>query len=360
MNDAESIKKEYDSILQQLSDPELISNNEKMDELMEKKNELETIVEKQNSLAEVKKQIEENKTISNPEDDPELASLALTEIDQLQMKEKDLEEEIERLIKELNNSSMAGGRRGDAVIIEIRAGAGGEEAALFAAELHKMYSKYAFSKGWVAKDLDAHATDIGGFKEVVFEIKPVGKNKKDDVFSFLKYEGGVHRVQRNPKTEKSGRIHTSTATVAVLAKPKPTEISMKPSDLKISFFKSSGPGGQYVNKTESAVRIIHVPTGIVVSSQSERNQVKNKDNAMAILSARVLERKEQEEMSKASGNRNLQIGAAMRAEKIRTYNFPQDRVTDHRIKKSWHSIEKIMEGELDKMIGDLSKLEIQG
>ena len=235
------------------------------------------------------------------------------------------------------------------VIIEIRAGAGGEEAALFAADLFRMYLKYANSKNWKKTVLDCHYSDLGGMKHIVFELK------NRDVFSEMKYEGGVHRVQRIPVTEKAGRIHTSTASVAVLPKPKATEIKIRPGDLKIDFYKASGPGGQYVNKRMTAVRITHLPTGLVVTSQTERNLGQNKENALAILEARLLERKELEELEKLGEKRKAQIKWAKRAEKIRTYNFPQDRVTDHRIKKSFHHIEGIMAGKLDPIIQALEK-----
>ena len=235
------------------------------------------------------------------------------------------------------------------VILEIRAGAGGDEAALFASNLYKMYSKYAVLQEWQVKILDSNRTDLGGIKQITFEIKG------EDVFSKLKYEAGVHRVQRIPETEKSGRIHTSTASVAVLPKPKTAEINIRHDEIKIDYFRSSGPGGQNVNKRETAVRITHLPTGIVVSSQTERNQLLNKDNALTILSAKLLEKKQEEELSKLGGARKEQIGSAMRAEKIRTYNFPQDRITDHRIKKKWHNIEDIMDGKMDKMIKTIQK-----
>jgi len=237
----------------------------------------------------------------------------------------------------------------NSVIIEIRAGAGGEEAGLFAADLFKMYSKYAAFQNWKMKVLSSHPTELGGFKEVVFELR------NGDVFSKMKYEAGVHRVQRIPETEKAGRIHTSTATVAVLPKPKPTEVNISPNELKIDFYRASGPGGQYVNRRETAVRITHLPTGLVVTSQTERNQLQNKENALAILGAKLLEKKEQEQMTKMGGERKAQIGWAMRAEKIRTYNFPQNRLTDHRIKKKWHNLENIMQGKLDKIIETLQK-----
>lgn len=238
------------------------------------------------------------------------------------------------------------------VIIEIRAGAGGKEAALFARDLFRMYSKYARSRNFKQRILDSHPTEIGGFKEIIFELK------NGDVFSKIKYEAGVHRVQRIPVTEKSGRIHTSTASIAVLPKPKKTEIRIKPEDLKIEVYRASGPGGQYVNRRETAVRITHRPTKTVATSQAERSQFQNKENAMAILEAKLLKRKEMEEMKRMGEKRKAQIGWAMRAEKIRTYNFPQNRVTDHRIKKSWHNIEGIMSGKLDKIIETLQKANI--
>ena len=239
----------------------------------------------------------------------------------------------------------------DSIIIEIRAGAGGDEAGLFVKDLLRMYSRYGQSQGWAQKILDSHLSEIGGYKEIIFELS--GEN----VFSKMKSEGGVQRVQRIPKTEKQGRVHTSTVTVAVLPKPKKTEININPSDLKITTYKASGPGGQYVNKTESAIRIVHIPTGLVVTSQSERNQLQNKENGMAILAARLLEKKEKEQESQITGARREQIGWAKRAEKMRTYNFPQDRITDHRIGKSWHDIESIMDGKMEGIVRAFRKSE---
>jgi len=237
----------------------------------------------------------------------------------------------------------------ESVIMEIRAGVGGEEAALFVRDLFKMYSKYGSSLGWRETILSSHPTEMGGFKELVFEFK------NGDVFSKMQYEAGVHRVQRIPKTEKSGRIHTSTCSVAVLKRPKPTEIKIRPDDLKTDFYRASGAGGQYVNKRMTAVRVTHLPSGIVVTCQTERSQQQNKENALAILEAKILEKKEIGEMEKLGKERREQIGFAKRCEKIRTYNFPQDRITDHRLQKSWHDVEGIMEGKLEKIIKDLKK-----
>lgn len=240
-------------------------------------------------------------------------------------------------------------KKSQSVIIEIRAGTGGEEAALFAADLFRMYSRYVKNQAWSQKILNSRPTELGGLKEAILEIKGPG------AFNALQYEAGVHRVQRIPQTEKGNRVHTSTASVAVLAKPKESEIKINPQNLRIDVYRASGPGGQYVNRRETAVRITHLPSGLVVSSQNERNQLENKKNAMAILQARLFEKKRTEELTKMQGQRRSQIGKGERAEKIRTYNFPQNRLTDHRIKKNWHNLEKIMSGRLEPVIKKLHK-----
>ena len=236
-----------------------------------------------------------------------------------------------------------------AVMVEIRAGTGGEEAALFALDLYRMYSKYAALQGWKQTVLDSKLTELGGFKEVVFELK------NGDVFSKMQYEGGVHRVQRIPKTEKQGRVHTSTASVAVLLKPTATQIKINPNDLKIEVSKASGPGGQNVNKRMTAVRIVHLPSGTAVSCYTERSLQQNKESALSILAAKLLEKQEVDQIEKLDKKRRAQIGWAKRAEKIRTYNVPQDRVTDHRLQKSFHNMEAIMDGNLDLIIQSLSE-----
>jgi len=237
----------------------------------------------------------------------------------------------------------------ESVIIEIRAGAGGEEAALFAEDLYKMYSKYADSQNWKQMVLDASPTELGGIKQITFEIKG------DFVLAKLRNEAGVHRVQRVPKTEKSNRIHTSTASVAVLKKPAETEININPNDIRMDFFKSSGAGGQNVNKRQTAVRITHIPSGLVVASQVERGLEDNKRAAMSILQAKLFEMKNSARENEILQERREQIGMADRSEKIRTYNFPQDRITDHRVEKSWHNIEKIMGGRMDKIVEYLAE-----
>jgi len=236
------------------------------------------------------------------------------------------------------------------IILEIRAGAGGDEASIFAADLLRMYSKYAQSQDWSFLVLDSHPSSLNGYKSVVAEIK--GENAYEN----LKYESGVHRVQRIPVTEKSGRIHTSTASVAVLPKVAPVEVQINPNDIDFGTFRASGPGGQNVNKVETAVRLTHRPTGIVVECQSERSQARNKEKAMEILRAKIYHQQQEKQRSEMAQERREQIGTAMRAEKIKTYNFPKNRITDHRIGKSWHNLEDILEGKLDKLIKDMIKL----
>jgi len=261
--------------------------------------------------------------------------------------------EIEKMLagsSAANPSSTGAGQNQNEIIVEIRAGTGGEEAALFAGNLFEMYKKYAALQGWQLKVLDYNRTTLGGYKSVVFEIS--GK----DAWQKMEFESGVHRVQRIPQTEKSGRIHTSTATVAVLPKAKETDIEIKPEEIEISFYRAGGPGGQNVNKVSTAVRILHKPSGLVVSSQEERSQARNKERALEILRTKLLDIKRKQEKEVITEERRRQIGSAERAEKIRTYNFPQDRITDHRIKKSWSNIEHILDGHLDVITKELAKL----
>jgi len=237
----------------------------------------------------------------------------------------------------------------NAVIMEIRAGVGGDEAALFASDLARMYTRYAQTNSWKVNILDQSTNEIGGTKDMTLEISG------DDVYSKFKNEAGVHRVQRIPSTEKQGRIHTSTATVAVLAKPSATQINIRPQDIRTETYKASGAGGQYVNKRMSAIRIVHIPTGEVVTCQTERSLDQNRQSALSVLAARLLNRQREEIEKQMGGARKAQIGTAMREEKMRTYNFPQDRVTDHRIGKNFHDIESIMAGKIDKMIEKVSE-----
>lgn len=299
-------------------------------------------------ISEIRKNIEELEStneLAENEQDLELKEMALEEIVNLQESIGLLDEEIRKLqisrmfVDEDDNRSA---------ILEIRAGAGGDEAALFAADLFRMYKSYATAKNWNIGIIDSNITEGGGYKEVIAQIDGV------NVFKNLKYESGVHRVQRVPSTESSGRIHTSTASVAILPEAKDVDIEIDPADLRIDVMRASGAGGQCVNRTDSAVRITHLPSGIVVSCQETKHQQQNKDKAMAILRSRLYDLKKQQEAEKRSDMRSSQIGSGMRAEKIRTYNFPQNRITDHRVKLSWHNLEEVLNGNIQEMIDDVT------
>ena len=292
------------------------------------------------------KDIEDAKELLKTETDPEIIEMANEEIEQKEENISNVEEEIIGIKMERQFQDEDDDR---AAILEIRAGAGGEEASLFAADLFRMYKNYAANKGWEVQIVDSNVTEDGGYKEVIAHI--AGRN----VFKNLKYESGVHRVQRIPVTESSGRIHTSTASVAILPEAQDIDIRINPEDIKVEVMRASGAGGQCVNRTDSAVRITHLPTGIVVSCQETKHQAQNKEKAMALLRSRLYDKQKQEAMAKRSDMRSSQIGSNMRAEKIRTYNFPQTRITDHRIKKSWFNMENIMAGEIQTMIDDVRK-----
>lgn len=336
----EEIKAEYKKISEELTDPDLISDWARFQELSKRRSALEKVAKKAEELEDIIERIEENNQIITAQED-ELASLAQEEIQELAQKKRVIEKELENLFQEEKEDIP------DALIMEIRPGTGGEEASLFAANLFAMYTRYAEQKGWKYIILDINETEVGGMREASIEFQ--GK----EAFRKLRYEGGVHRVQRIPTTEKAGRIHTSTASVVILAKPKKAEIQINPADLKIDTFNASGPGGQNVNKRKTAIRITHTPSGLVVESQTSRNQQQNREFALAHLEAKLLQLREKAEGEKISGERRGQIGTAERAEKIRTYNFPQDRITDHRIKKSWHGLEHIMQGNLDEIVESL-------
>ena len=275
--------------------------------------------------------------------DPELSELSKTDLDNIHAQKESLMSQMKEILAGDEKESLDGLGTNE-IILEVRAGAGGEEASLFAEELAHMYSRYAENHGWSVHTIDESRSAVGGYKEASFEIR--GK----DIYKLLRFETGVHRVQRIPSTEKMGRVHTSTASVAILPVRKKTTVVINPADLEIEFSRSGGAGGQNVNKVETAVRIIHKPTGLDVRSTSERSQLKNREKAMSILTAKLDALKQEEEAKKYSANRKDQIGTADRSEKIRTYNILQDRITDHRVKESWHNIEKIMAGGIEPII----------
>ena len=341
MEKLEGIEKRYEEISNQLASPEVVGNPEKIEKLSKELAQLEDIVKLFREYKKVLSRIEEAKTILKEEKDEDLRELAKEELSELEPK---LEEITDKLKLALIPKDPLDEKN---IFLEIRAGTGGEEAALFAAELFRMYSKYAEKKGWKVEVMDSHPTGLGGFKEIIAQIKGKG------VYSRLKYESGVHRVQRVPETESQGRIHTSAVTVAVLPEPDEVEVEIRPEDLKIEVFRASGHGGQHVNKTESAVRITHIPTGIVVSCQDERSQHQNKAKALKILRARLYEKMRREQEEKLREERRSQIKSGDRSEKIRTYNFPQSRVTDHRIGLTLYKLSDILEGDLDEIIDPL-------
>jgi peptide chain release factor 1 len=337
----DELLEKYQKLNSKLSDPEIINDSSRYQKLLKKHAKLKKIVEKYKEYKEVKQGIEEAEEMIELDDDPEVQELAEMEIQELKPKMEKLEEKLPIMLLPDDPNDEKN------VIVEIRAGAGGDEAALFAADLYRMYSRYAENNGWKVEVMNANPSGVGGYKEIIFTVEG------SDVFRHLKYESGVHRVQRVPSTESSGRIHTSTATVAVLPEAEEVDIDIDPNDLRIDVYRSSGPGGQSVNTTDSAVRITHIPTDLTVSCQDEKSQHKNKSKAMRILRARLQEKKEQEKQQERAEARKSQVGTGDRSEKIRTYNFPQGRVSDHRINLTVHQLDKILDGDLAPVIDEL-------
>lgn len=334
----QAVEEKLKAIERELENPEIYRDPDKVAKLAKEKKEIEPIVEKFREYKRTLERLNECKAILDEETDEILVELAKEEKKELEKKLEEIERELKILLlpKDPNDEKN--------VFLEIRAAAGGEEAALFASDLLRMYTRYAERKGWKVEILDANVTGLGGFKEVVALIEGKG------AYSRLKYESGVHRVQRIPVTESGGRIHTSTATVAVLPEAEEFEIEINPEDLKIETFRASGHGGQHVNVTDSAVRITHIPTGIVVQCQDERSQYKNKEKALRILRARLKDMMEKKREEEIAEERRKQVGTGERSEKIRTYNFPQNRVTDHRIGLTLYRLEDVLDGDLDEII----------
>lgn len=331
----------YIKLAEKLSSPDVSSNPEKLKEYGKRIAEIEEIVTIARKYREVLSSVKEAEEMLKIEKEEEMKSFLKDELKENNDKKKKLEKRIKLLLtpKDPNDKKN--------VIVEIRAGAGGDEAALFAEVLYSLYTRYAESRKWKYSVLSSSSLSIGGFKEIIFEIGGEG------AYGTMKYESGVHRVQRVPTTESQGRIHTSTATVAVLPEAEEVDVEIDPSDLRIDVFRSSGPGGQSVNTTDSAVRVTYVPTGMVVTCQDEKSQLQNKERALKILRARLKEAEEEKQMSEQTEKRRMQIGTGDRSERIRTYNYPQGRVTDHRINLTLYKLDEILEGDLDRLIDPL-------
>jgi peptide chain release factor 1 len=341
----EKIEEKHKELTQLLSDPSVFSDKNKYKKIAKEHNDLAEIVDLSTKYKRVLKSIREDEKLSQESEDKDLLDLAKSELEELYSQKQEYEDKLKILLlpKDPKDSRNT--------IVEIRAGTGGEEAALFAADLYKMYMKHAEKQGWKVELMNSNPTGMGGFKEIIFLVE--GNN----VYGKLKYESGVHRVQRVPVTEASGRIHTSAASVAVLPEAEEVEVEINPEDLRIDVFRSSGPGGQSVNTTDSAVRITHLPTNTVVTCQDEKSQLKNKNKALKVLKARLLDKAQREQTEKIAKERKNMVGSGDRSEKIRTYNFPQGRVTDHRIGLTLYRLDNILAGGIDEFVEALKKKE---
>ncbi|KJR47045.1 Peptide chain release factor 1 [Desulfosporosinus sp. I2] len=336
------IERKYDELTELLSDPEIISNQSEWQKYAKAQSGMTNLVAVFREYQAVKRELEETETLLQEKLDSDMQEMAEQEREQLRSQSQELEEQIRVLLLPKDPLDEKN------VIMEIRAGAGGDEAALFAGDLYRMYTRYAEGQGWKTEVLSASYSDMGGYKEIIVLMEGHG------AYSKLKFESGVHRVQRIPATESGGRIHTSTATVAVLPEAEEVEVSINPNDLRIDVYCSSGPGGQCVNTTQSAVRITHLPTGIIASCQDEKSQLKNKEKALRVLRARILEKAQEEASGEQASERRSQVGTGDRSERIRTFNFPQGRVTDHRIGLTLHRLESILTGDLGEIIQALN------
>ena len=337
-----AVEEKYRSLTRSLSDPALLTNLQKIRGIAKERSDLEPLVKAYAEYTRVRKDLAESRELAaDPRMDAEIRALAETEIKRLAAREAELEAEIKSLLLPKDPYDEKN------VLLEIRAGAGGDESSLFAQDLFRMYARFAENKGWKFEVLDTSVSPIGGFKEAVAGIQG------PKAYSFLKYESGVHRVQRVPRTEASGRIHTSTVTVAVLPEADEVDVKLDPKDLKIEAFGSSGPGGQNVNRNYTAIRITHKPSGKVVSCQDEKSQHRNKEKALRVLRSRLLEIARNDQQAEIARNRRSQVGTGERSEKIRTYNFPQSRLTDHRLNESFHNLSAILDGDLDAVIEKL-------
>ncbi len=343
----EKIQERYAELERLLVDPEIISDQNQYQKLAKEYSDITPTMIVFTEYNEMVSQAKDSKALLTEKHDDDFAELVKSELENLEKKQQELLSQLKDLInpkKEEEDRDL---------IFEIRAGTGGQEASIFAADLHRMYTKYADQKGWALEAISSHESETGGFKEVIFSISGKGAAKR------LKWESGGHRVQRVPTTETQGRIHTSAATVAVLFEPKEVDIEIDPKDLKIDVFRSSGPGGQSVNTTDSAIRITHLPTGVIVICQDERSQLKNKYKAMRVLRARLAEKFQREQVEKESLDRKLKVGSGDRSEKIRTYNYPDRRVTDHRIGFTTYKLNFVMDGELDEITDALIKADAE-